>query len=193
MFASGNVRRRRRVGCRIVLWSLAAVVVLVGLMRMASRVFRVAVAERCLTVTARKVPINKARTVILLAVVAAGLRWLAEELGRTLIQTQIPTVVAVTPVRLVRVPAVVADGTVRVLVVVVVTVGMAAAVAAACGTAALVVAAVLATSHLMLYRVRLLERPVTVTVQSLFRMAPHNSMSPADRRLCKLVSLALSP
>lgn len=191
MFASGNVRRRRRVGCRIVLWSLAAVVVLVGLC-MASRAFRVAVAERCLTVTARKVPINKARTVILLAVVAAGLRWLAEELGRTLIQTQIPTVVAVTPVRLVRVPAVVADGTVRVLVVVVVTVGMAAAVAAACGTAALVVAAVLATSHLMLYRVRLSERPVTVTVQSLFRMAPHNSMSPADRRLCKLVSLALS-
>jgi hypothetical protein len=132
---------------------------------MASRAFRVAVAERCLTVTARKVPINKARTVILLAVVAAGLRWLAEQLGLTMVQTQIPPVVAVTPVRLVRVPAVVADGTVRVLVVVVVTVGMAAAVAAACGTAALVVAAVLATSHLMLYRVRLLERPVTATAR----------------------------
>jgi hypothetical protein len=181
------------VGCRIVLWLLVVAAARAGCQRMASGAFRVVVAERCRTVTERKVPINKARTLGLLAVVVVGLRWLAEQLGLTIIQTQIPVVVAVTPVRLVRVPAVVADGTVRVLVVVVVTVGMAAAVAAACGTAALVVAAVLATSHLMLYRVRLLERPVTVTVQSLFRMAPHNSMSPADRRLCKLVSLALSP
>jgi type IV secretory pathway protease TraF len=48
-------------------------------------------------------------------------------------------------------------------VVAVVTVGMAAAAVVGRLMVAVVVAADLATSHLMLYRVRLLERPVTAT------------------------------
>ena len=114
------------MGCRIVLWSLAVVVVLVGCQSRGAGVFRVVAAVRWVTVMERKVPINKAGAVTVMVVVAAGLRWLVEERGLTIIQTQIPVVVGVTPVRLVRVPAVVADRIVRVLVVVVVTVGMAA-------------------------------------------------------------------
>ena len=145
MCASGCVRRRHRVGWRIVLLLLVAVVVLVGLMRMANLAFRVAVAERWIMVMERKVSINKARTFTLLEAVAAGLRRLVERRGLTVIQTQIPDKVGVMSVRLVRVPAVVADRIVRVLVVVVVMVGMAVVAVVVRGMAALVVAAGLVT------------------------------------------------
>jgi hypothetical protein len=130
-----------------VLWSLAVAVVLVGCRSRASGVFRVVVAERCLTVTARKVLINKAGAVTVMVVVAVGLRWLVEQLGLTVVQTQIPMVeilvVGVTSVRLVRELTAAANRTCRVLVAVVVTVGMAAVVAAVRSMAVLVVAAVL--------------------------------------------------
>jgi hypothetical protein len=110
-------------------------------------VIRVVVAERWLTVTAQKVLINKARAVTVLAVVVGGLRWLVEQLGLTVVQTQIPMVeilvVGVTSVRLVRELTAAANRTCRVLVAVVVTVGMAAVVAAVRSMAVLVVAAVL--------------------------------------------------
>ena len=77
------------------------------------------------TVTARKVWINKAGAVTVMVVVAVGLRWLVERRGLTIIQIQIPAVVGVMPVRLVRAPTVVADRIVRVLVAAAVTVGMA--------------------------------------------------------------------
>ena len=146
MFASGNVRRRRRVGCRIVLWLLVVAAARAGCQRMALSVaFRVVVAERCRTVTERKVPINKARTLGLLAVVVVGLRWLVERRGLIIIQTQIPAVVGVMPVRLVRALTVVADRIVRVLVAVVVTVGMAVVAVVVRRMAALVVVAGLVT------------------------------------------------
>jgi len=145
MCVLGCVRRRHRVGWRIVLWSLVAVVVLVQLGNRAKDVIRVVVAERWLTVMAQKVLINKARAVNVLAVVVGGLRWLVEQRGRTIIQTQIPMVeilvVGVMPVRLVRELTAVANRTCRVLVVVVVTVGMAAVVVAVRSMAVLVVVA----------------------------------------------------
>jgi hypothetical protein len=147
MCVLGCVRRRHRVGLRIVLWSLVAVVVLVQLAGGVKDVIRVVVAERWLTVTAQKVLINKARAVTVLAVVVGGLRWLVEQLGLTVVQTQIPMVeilvVGVTSVRLVRELTAAANRTCRVLVAVVVTVGMAAVVAAVRSMAVLVVAAVL--------------------------------------------------
>jgi hypothetical protein len=118
------------VGCLIVLLSLAAAAVLVGYQRMASMAFRVVVAVRWLTVMVRKVSINKVRTLGLLAVVVAGLRGLVERRGHIIIQTQIPVVVGVMPVRLVRAVLVGVVRTWGVLVVAVVTVGMAAVVVA---------------------------------------------------------------
>ena len=149
MCALGCVRRRHRVGWRIVLWSLVAVVVLVQLVDGAKGIMRVVVAERWVTVTAQQVLINKARVATVLVVVVGGLRWLVERRGLTTVQTQIPMVeilvVGVTSVRLVREPTVVADRTCPALVVVVVTVGMAAAVVAVRSMAALVVVADLVT------------------------------------------------
>ena len=112
------------MGCRIVLWLLAVAVVLVGCRSRASGVFRVVVAVRLVTVTARKVWINKAGAVTVMVVVAVGLRWLVER--------------RVMPVRLVRAPTVVADRLVRVLVAVAVTVGMAVAAVVVRRMAALV-------------------------------------------------------
>ena len=117
MCASGCARRRRRVGCLIVLLSLAAAAVLVGYQRMASVAFRVVVAVRWLTVMVRKVSINKVRTLGLLAVVVAGLRGLVDRRGFQMVM----------PVRLVRAVLVGVVRTRGVLVVAVVTVGMAAA------------------------------------------------------------------
>ena len=141
MCASGCARRRRRVGCLIVLLSLAVAAVLVGYQRMASVAFRVVVAVRWLTVMVRKVSINKVRTLGLLAVVVAGLRGLVERRGHIIIQTQIPVVVGVMPVRLVRAVLVGVVRTWGVLVVAVVTVGMAAVVVALRRMVAVVVVA----------------------------------------------------
>jgi hypothetical protein len=92
-------------------------------------------------------------TVLVAAVVVAGLRGLVERRGFQMVM----------PVRLVRAVLVGVVRTRWVLVVAVVTVGMAAAAVVGRLMVAVVVAADLATSHLMLYRVRLLERPVTAT------------------------------
>ena len=127
------------------LWLLAVAVVLVGCRSRASGAFRVVVAVRLVTVTARKVWINKAGAVTVMVVVAVGLRWLVERRGLTIIQTQIPAVVAVLPVRLVRAPTVVADRIVRVLVAVAVTVGMAVAAVVVRRMAALAAAVGLVT------------------------------------------------
>jgi hypothetical protein len=129
------------VGCLIVLLSLAVAAVLVGYQRMASVAFRVVVAVRWLTVMVRKVSINKVRTLGLLAVVVAGLRGLVERRGHIIIQTQIPVVVGVMPVRLVRAVLVGVVRTWGVLVVAVVTVGMAAVVVALRRMVAVVVVA----------------------------------------------------
>ena len=127
------------------LWSLVVAVVLVGCRSRGTGVFRVVVAERWVTATARKVPMNKAGAVNVLVVVAAGLRQLVERRGLTVIQTQIPDKVGVMPVRLVRAPTVVADRIVRVLVVVVVMVGMAVVAVVVRGMAALAAAVGLVT------------------------------------------------
>jgi hypothetical protein len=127
------------------LWSLAVAVVLVGCRSRASGVFRVVVAVRWVTVTAREVLIYKAGAVTVMVVVVVGLRWLVERRGLIIIQTQIPAVVGVMPVRLVRALTVVADRIVRVLVAVVVTVGMAVVAVVVRRMAALVVVAGLVT------------------------------------------------
>ena len=80
-----------------------------------------------------------------MVVVAVGLRWLVERRGLTIIQIQIPAVVGVMPVRLVRAPTVVADRIVRVLVAVAVTVGMAVAAVVVRRMAALAAAVGLVT------------------------------------------------
>ena len=141
MCVLGCVRRRRRVGCLIVLLLLVVAAARAGWGRMDRRVTRVVVAVRWLTVMVRKVSINKVRTLGLLAVVVAGLRGLVERRGHIIIQTQIPVVVGVMPVRLVRAVLVGVVRTWGVLVVAVVTVGMAAVVVALRNMVAVVVAA----------------------------------------------------
>jgi hypothetical protein len=147
------------------LWSLVVEAVRVVFRRGERKAFRVAVAVRWVTVMERKVSINKARTVTLLAVAAGGLHQLVEQQGRTPIRTPIPDKAGVMPVRLVRAAAVVADHPAQVPVAAAETVGMAAAAVVVRGTAALAVAAGLVTSHLMLSQGRLLERPAAATAQ----------------------------